>query len=53
MIFNKGELFFDTTKSDGVPRKLIDVSCLFSMGWKYEIDLESGLSRTYEWCGES
>ena len=45
----KGELSFDTTKPDGAPRKLIDVSRLSNMGWKYDIDLEDGLNRTYIW----
>jgi len=45
----KGELTFDTTKPDGAPRKLIDVSRLSNMGWKYSIDLEDGLKKTYKW----
>jgi GDP-L-fucose synthase len=45
----KGELTFDTTKPDGSPRKLIDVSRLLSMGWKYNIDLEVGFKKTYAW----
>jgi len=45
----KGKLTFDTTKPDGAPRKLIDVSRLSDMGWKYSIDLKDGLSRTYKW----
>ncbi|HFF1823589.1 TPA: GDP-L-fucose synthase family protein [Raoultella ornithinolytica] len=45
----QGEIFFDSTKPDGTPRKLLDVSRLEDLGWKYQIKLESGLSRTYEW----
>jgi len=45
----KGNLTFDTTKPDGSPRKLIDVSRLSNMGWKYSIDLEDGLKKTYNW----
>jgi GDP-L-fucose synthase len=45
----KGNLTFDTTKPDGSPRKLIDVSRLSNMGWKYSIDLEDGLKKTYKW----
>ena len=45
----KGSLTFDTTKPDGSPRKLIDVSRLSNMGWKYSIDLEDGLKKTYKW----
>lgn len=45
----EGELTFDTNKPDGSPRKLIDVSRLSNMGWKYSIDLEQGLKKTYKW----
>jgi len=45
----KGSLTFNTTKPDGSPRKLIDVSRLLNMGWKYSIDLEDGLKKTYKW----
>ena len=45
----KGELIFDTTKPDGPPRKLIDVSRLKNMGWEYNMDLKEGLMKTYEW----
>jgi GDP-L-fucose synthase len=44
-----GDMVFDTTKPDGPPRKLIDVSRLSSMGWKYSVGLNEGLNRTYEW----
>jgi len=45
----KGKLTFDTTMSDGTPRKLIDVSRLSNMGWEYSVDLKDGLSKTYKW----
>ncbi len=44
-----GKLSFDTTKPDGTPRKLIDVSRLSNMGWKYSTNLKEGLKITYEW----
>jgi GDP-L-fucose synthase len=44
-----GKLTFDTVKPDGAPRKLIDVTRLKKMGWKYSIDLKEGLATTYEW----
>jgi len=44
-----GEITFDTSKPDGTPRKLLDVSKLFTMGWKPRIRLEDGISSTYEW----
>lgn len=42
-----GELVFDTSKPDGTPRKLLDVSRLAGMGWQPEIGLEAGVARTY------
>ncbi|MDN3401236.1 GDP-L-fucose synthase [Pseudoalteromonas sp. APC 3213] len=44
-----GEIEFDSTKPDGAPRKLMDVSRLKDLGWTYSIDLEAGLTSTYEW----
>ena len=45
----EGKLTFDTMKPDGAPRKLIDISRLANMGWKYDTSLEEGLNKTYEW----
>ncbi len=42
----EGELLFDKTKPDGAPRKLLDVSKINSMGWKYRVELKHGLSKT-------
>ena len=49
----EGKLTFDTTKPDGAPRKLIDVSRLSDMGWNYNVDLKEGLINTYKWYLES
>lgn len=43
-----GDIVFDTTKPDGTPRKLMDISKLNGMGWKPKIDLRSGLKKVYE-----
>lgn len=43
----EGNIIFDTTKPDGTPRKLTDVSKLNSLGWKYSIDLEEGIQNVY------
>ena len=43
-----GSIDFDTTKPDGTPRKLMDVSKLHSWGWKHKIDLEEGLALAYQ-----
>ncbi len=45
----KGRLTFDTAKPDGAPRKLINISRLSNMGWRYNIDLKIGLKKTYKW----
>jgi len=44
----RGELVFDTSKPDGMPRKLLDVGRLSNLGWHHTIDLWRGLERTYE-----
>mgnify|MGYP001970236636 CR=1 FL=1 len=45
----EGELIFDSSKPDGAPRKLIDVTRLSKMGWKYKVGLKDGLTKTYDW----
>lgn len=44
----EGKLVFDTSKPDGTPRKLMDVSKLHSYGWKATLDLEEGIRKVYE-----
>jgi GDP-L-fucose synthase len=44
-----GELAFDSSKPDGTPRKLMDVSLLTSLGWKASINLEDGIRQTVDW----
>src|SRR6185436_10008175 len=44
----KGEIVWDTSKPDGTPRKLMDSSRLFGLGWKPEINLETGIRLSYE-----
>ena len=43
-----GVILWDETKPDGTPRKLLDVSKLTALGWKYKIELENGLKQTYQ-----
>jgi len=45
----KGEINWDTTKLDGTPRKLLDVSKVESLGWRHKIDLRQGLAMTCDW----
>jgi GDP-L-fucose synthase len=47
-----GEIAWDTTKPDGTPRKLLDVSKLADAGWSSSIGLEQGIRRTVEWFRE-
>jgi GDP-L-fucose synthase len=44
-----GELVFDKTKPNGTPRKLLDNSKIFELGWTPRIDLRTGIAQTYEW----
>ena len=44
-----GELAFDTSKPDGTPRKLLDVSRLSSLGWRPKTELADGIRSTYRW----
>ncbi|MBV8436974.1 MAG: GDP-L-fucose synthase [Silvibacterium sp.] len=48
-----GKLEFDTTKPDGTPRKLLDVSRIHALGWRASTSLEEGIRLTYEWAKES
>jgi len=44
-----GEIVYDTTKPDGTPRKLMDVSRLHNLGWNHKTSLEEGIKKTYTW----
>ena len=44
----EGEILFDTSKPDGTPRKLLDVSKLHALGWRARVPLEEGLQRAYQ-----
>lgn len=45
----EGDLIFDNSMPDGNPRKLLDSSKLFNMGWKPTVNIDEGLSKTYNW----
>jgi GDP-L-fucose synthase len=49
----EGELAWDTTKPDGTPRKLLDVSKIHALGWRHRIELRDGITRTYQWFLEN
>jgi GDP-L-fucose synthase len=48
-----GKIEYDTTKPDGTPRKLLDVSRLHSLGWRARIGLREGIQSTYDWYREN
>ena len=48
-----GIVEFDTTKPDGTPRKLIDVSKLHSLGWTHQVEIEDGVKKLYDWYQNS
>jgi GDP-L-fucose synthase len=49
----QGDVAWDSSKPDGTPRKLLDVSLITNLGWKPEITLEDGIRSTYSWYLEN
>jgi GDP-L-fucose synthase len=49
IIYPEGVLTWDSSKPDGMPRKLLDMSLLHGLGWRHRIDLREGVASTYEW----
>jgi len=49
----EGKIIHDETKPDGTPRKLMDVSRINKLGWKYKTELREGLTKTYKWFEEN
>jgi GDP-L-fucose synthase len=49
VVYPGAELTFDTSKPDGTPRKVLDVSKLRDLGWRPSIDLADGIESTYQW----
>ena len=45
----EGDLVFNSNYPDGMPRKLLDISRIRSMGWESAIDLDTGIKLVYEW----
>ena len=50
---HKGEIIWDSSKPDGTPRKLMNTELLLNEGWKYTLDLEEGIKKTYDWFVEN
>jgi GDP-L-fucose synthase len=53
IVFPDGVLRFDSSKPDGTPRKLLDVTQLHELGWRHRIELGEGLASTYRWFLEN
>jgi GDP-L-fucose synthase len=53
VVHPRARLEFDTSKPDGAPRKLLDVSRLHALGWRHRIDLKEGIRSTYSWFLEN
>lgn len=49
IVYPEGQLLFDKTKPDGMPRKVLDVSKLGGLGWRAKVGLRDGIASTYEW----
>jgi GDP-L-fucose synthase len=49
VVYPEARLVFDTSKPDGTPRKLLDVSRLRGLGWRHRIELRDGIASTYRW----
>ena len=44
-----GEIIWDTSKPDGMPRKVVDITIANKLGWQAKVSLEEGIKKTYEW----
>jgi GDP-L-fucose synthase len=53
IVYPGATLVFDSTKPDGSPRKLLDVSRLHALGWRHRIELRDGIADEYQWFLEN
>lgn len=53
VVGHKGKIVWDSEKPDGTPRKLMDVSKMHDLGWKHQVNLEEGITKTYQWFLEN
>jgi GDP-L-fucose synthase len=49
VVGHQGNIVWDSSKPDGTPRKLMDISKMHALGWKHQVDLAEGLEKTYAW----
>jgi len=53
VVGHKGKIDWDSSKPDGTPRKLMDISKMHELGWKHQVDLVEGINKTYNWFLEN
>lgn len=49
IVGHQGEISWDSSKPDGTPRKLLNITKMHSLGWKHNVELEEGIIKTYKW----
>jgi len=50
---HKGKIVWDSSKPDGTPRKLMDISKMHQLGWSHQVELKEGIQKTYNWFLEN
>lgn len=53
VVGHQGEIIWDSSKPDGTPRKLMDISKMHALGWRHQIELQDGIEKTYAWFLEN
>ena len=53
IVGHQGDIVWDSSKPDGTPRKLMDISKMHALGWKHQVNLEEGIQKTYDWFLEN
>jgi|SRR5690606_41580100 len=53
VVGHQGEIIWDSSKPDGTPRKLMDVSKMHQLGWQHQVELKAGIEKTYTWFLEN
>jgi GDP-L-fucose synthase len=53
IVGHQGDIVWDSSKPDGTPRKLMDISKMHALGWKHKVNLEEGIQKTYNWFLEN
>lgn len=53
IVGHEGDIVWDSSKPDGTPRKLMDISKMHELGWQHQVELEEGIEKTYSWFLEN